>query len=276
MFVYNKSPSPIVFRLLHTMLAAPIPIRRRRVRGAARAGRMQSGTRAASKPEAAQRIYEHIVRAVEEHRLPPGTKLGEETLAELFGVSRARVRQALHHLSLTHIVTLHPNRGAFVAEPSIKEARAVFAARRLVEPPLAASLVGRLGGMQLQRLRRHVAAELTARNTRDRHEGIKLSGEFHLLLADLAGNSVITDIVQGLIARSSLIIALYQRPVAVDCAPDEHGELVDALGERPARIIARLMDHHLRHVESGLLLSTPTHGVVDLRAALAVSGARAP
>jgi DNA-binding GntR family transcriptional regulator len=258
------------------MLAAPDPFRRRRARGAARVGRPQGATTSASKPEAAQRIYEHIVRAVEEHRLPPGTKLGEETLADLFSVSRARVRQALHHLSLTHIVTLHPNRGAFVAEPSIKEARAVFAARRLVEPPLAGSLVGRLGSMQLQQLKRHVAAEVAARTARDRHEGIKLSGEFHLRLAELAGNSVITDIVRGLIARSSLIIALYQRAATVDCAPDEHGELVDALGERPARVIARLMDHHLRHVEAGLLLSTPTRGVVDLRAALAVNAARAP
>ncbi len=258
------------------MLTTPVPLRRRRVRGAARARRPQDGTHAASTPEAAQRIYEHIVRAVEEHRLPPGTKLGEELLAELFGVSRARVRQALHHLSLMHIVTLHRNRGAFVAEPSIKEARAVFAARRLVEPPLAGSLVGRLGTVQLQRLRRHVAAESSARNARDRHEGIKLSGEFHLLLAEMAGNAVVTDIVRGLIARSSLIIALYQRAATVDCAPDEHGELVDALGERPARVIARLMDHHLRHVEAGLLLSAPTRGVVDLRAALAVGAAQAP
>jgi len=256
------------------MLSALTPARRRRARGSARAnGRPKAP--ATTKPEAAQRIYEHIVRAVEEHRLPPGTKLGEETLAELFGVSRARVRQALHHLSLTHIVTLHPNRGAFVAEPSIKEARAVFAARRLVEPPLAGSLVGRLGHVQLQRLKRHVAAEEAARTARNRHEGIKLSGEFHLLLAGLAENSVVTDIVRGLVARSSLIIALYQRAATVDCAPDEHGELVDALAVRPARVIARLMDHHLRHVEAGLLLSAPTRGVVDVRAVLAASAARA-
>jgi DNA-binding GntR family transcriptional regulator len=257
------------------MLTAPGPVRRRRARDSARASGRRN-TQKTSKPEAAQRIYEHIVRAVKEHRLPPGTKLGEETLADLFSVSRARVRQALHHLSLTHIVTLHPNRGAFVAEPSIEEARAVFAARRLVEPPLAGSLVGRLGSVQLQRLKRHVAAEEAARAARDRHEGIKLSGEFHLLLAELAGNNVITDVVRGLVARSSLVIALYQRAATVDCAPDEHGELVDALGGRPARVIARLMDHHLRHVESGLLLSAPTRGIVDVRAVLAASAARAP
>src|SRR5450432_459428 len=199
-FVYNGTRRPIIHSdLSHAMLAAPVAVRRRRARGGTRTSRRQGATTSASKPEAAQRIYEHIVRAVEEHRLPPGTKLGEETLAELYGVSRARVRQALHQLSLTHIVTLHPNRGAFVSEPTIKEARAVFAARRLVEPPLAASLVGRLGTPQLQRLKRHVAAEETARSARDRHEGIKLSGEFHVLLAELGGNDVVADMVRGLV-----------------------------------------------------------------------------
>ena len=39
--------------------------------------------------------------------------------------------------------------------------------------------------------------------------------------------------VRGLVARSSLIIALYQRAASVDCAPDEHGELVEALADGP-------------------------------------------
>jgi len=253
------------------MLNAAPNSRRRHARSSRRSPRQSARAPHASRPEAAQRIYDHIVRAVEEHRLPPGTKLGEETLAELFAVSRARVRQALHHLALTHIVTLHPNRGAFVAEPSINEARAVFAARRLVEPPLAASLVGRLGMTEFQRLKKHVVAEEAARGARDRHEGIKLSGEFHVILAELAGNTVVTDMIRGLVARSSLIIALYQRAGSVDCAPDEHGELVEALAGRPARVIERLMDHHLRHVEAGLSLSVPERASVDLRAVLGVT-----
>jgi len=252
------------------MLSAAAPGRRRRPpkRRVVRAARTTG-----QDVDPAHRIVEHVSRAVEEHRLPPGTKLGEETLAEHFAVSRARVRQALHHLSLLHIVTLHPNRGAFVAEPTVQEARAVFSARRLVEPPLAGSLVGRLGNGQLQRLKRHVVAEDAARAARNRHESIKLSGEFHLVLAELAGNEVVTDIIRGLIARSSLIIALYQRLVSADCAPDEHGELVEALNGRPARVVARMMDEHLRHVEAGLLLSAPVRAAVDLRSVLAAAGA---
>ncbi len=211
------------------------------------------------------RIVVEVLRAVEEHRLPPGTKLTEETLAEAFGTTRARVRNALQHLALRHIVTLHPNRGAFVAEPSIGDARAVFAARRLIEPPLAGSLVGRLGASQIARLRRQVAAEDAARNVQDRHAGIKLSGEFHVMLAELADNPVVTDILRGLVARSSLIVAIYKRANAVDCGPEEHRELVEALAGAPRRQVERLMDHHLRHVEAGLLLAAPARGGIDLR-----------
>jgi DNA-binding GntR family transcriptional regulator len=225
-------------------------------------GRNKSVVRA---PQVPARIAVEILRAVEEHRLPPGTKLAEQTLAALFGTTRARVRVALQHLALHHIVTLEPNRGAFVARPTIEDARAVFAARRLIEPSLAASLVGRLGAAQLLRLKRHVSAESAGRNARDRHASIKLSGEFHVMLAEQAGNPVVTSIVRGLVARSSLIVAIYKRPHAVDCGPDEHRELVEALGGGPRRHVERLMDHHLRHVEAGLALLPPQQGGVDLR-----------
>ena len=234
---------------------SPRPARARRIRSA-------PSPRA---PQVSARIVVDVLRAVEEHRLPPGTKLTEETLAELFGTTRARVRIALQHLALKHIVTLHPNRGAFVAEPSVADARAVFAARRLIEPPLAASLVGRLGASQLMRLRRHVSAEALARDALDRHAGIKLSGEFHVMLAELAGNPVVTDLLRGLVARSSLIVAIYKRPNTLDCGPDEHRDLVDVLAGGPRRQVERLMDHHLRHVEAGLALTPPRSTGVDLR-----------
>jgi len=218
-------------------------------------------------------IVADVLRAVEEQRLPPGTKLSEETLADLFGTTRARVRHALQDLALMHIVTLRPNRGAYVAEPTVQDARAVFSARRMIEPALAGGLVGRLGAAQIARLRRHVTAEDTSRQQHDRHAGIKLSGEFHVMLAELAGNDVVLDIVRGLIARSSLIIAIYKRAGSIDCGPEEHRELVEALANGPRRQVERLMDHHLRHVEAGLMLSAPLRRGVDLRAVLRAGGA---
>ena len=74
-----------------------------------------------------QRIVESVTTAIVERRLLPGTKLAEQQIADIFGVSRTVVRQALNQLSRDHLVVLEPARGAFVATPSVDEARQVFA-----------------------------------------------------------------------------------------------------------------------------------------------------
>ena len=68
-------------------------------------------------------IYQRMVATILDHRLPPGTKLVEDRLASAFGVSRTRVRPVLVRLANEQIVTLTPNRGATVAQPSEQEAR---------------------------------------------------------------------------------------------------------------------------------------------------------
>ena len=73
-----------------------------------------------------QRIVESITTAIVERRLMPGTKLAEQKIADIFKVSRTVVRQALNQLSRDKLVTLEPARGAFVAQPSVDEARQVF------------------------------------------------------------------------------------------------------------------------------------------------------
>ena len=78
-----------------------------------------------------------LERAIHEHRLPPATKLGEDELGEAYGISRTVVRAALHALSHRRLVELRRNRGAFVAQPSVREAREVFEARALLEPRTA-------------------------------------------------------------------------------------------------------------------------------------------
>src|SRR5437867_4139986 len=80
-----------------------------------------------------ERMYDEIYSAIIKHNLPPGTKLPEDALADVFGVSRTRIRKVLHQLAHEGMVSLERNRGASVAKPPTQEARDVFAARRLVE-----------------------------------------------------------------------------------------------------------------------------------------------
>ena len=78
-------------------------------------------------------VYAHIFDAILEQRLAPGTKLSEEALGEIFGVSRTIIRRALSRLAHEQVVLLRPNRGAVVASPIIDEARQILFARRTVE-----------------------------------------------------------------------------------------------------------------------------------------------
>src|SRR2546428_12976431 len=78
-------------------------------------------------------VYDRIHRAILEQRLPPGTKLGEESLSSLFDVSRARVRRILLRLAHDKAGELRPNPGASVAQPPAQDAREGVTARRIVQ-----------------------------------------------------------------------------------------------------------------------------------------------
>ena len=84
----------------------------------------------AAGPEA---IAERIRAAILEHRLAPGAKLTEAQLCDVFGVKRGTIRQALAQLATDKLVDLEPNRGAFVASPTLQDVHEVFEMRRIIE-----------------------------------------------------------------------------------------------------------------------------------------------
>lgn len=214
------------------------------------------------------RLEEAVFDAIVDHRLPPGTKLSEVEVGAAFNVSRTITRRALQALAHTGIVTIERNRGAFVARPDAAEARQVFAARRLVEPDLARTAAGLCSKADLTALRRHLGAEAEALKKGDRRTAIRLSGDFHLRVADIAGNLVLARFLRDLTARTSLIVALYGRSGISACGIDEHRELYDSLAARDGKGAATVMLHHLEHIESDLHLADGSEAPVDLAVVL--------
>jgi DNA-binding GntR family transcriptional regulator len=204
-------------------------------------------------------IYERIYVAILEHRLHPGTKLGEERLADIFGTSRARIREVLARLAHEQIVELFPQRGAYVAKPTIEQARDVFEARRLIEPAVLRRLIETLTPERVARLRHHVEMEFDAQRRDDRRAVIRLSGEFHTLAAELAGNSALARTMRELCMLTCLTIFLYDAPTATSCRSDEHKSIVDAIAKRDRAKAEKLMLDHLAHIEGSLNLAGGSH-----------------
>ena len=213
-------------------------------------------------------IYEKIYAAIVEHRLHPGTKLVEERLAEIFSVSRARIREVLARMAHEQIVELIPQRGAYVAKPSIEQAMHVFEARRLIEPAVVRRLIETLTPDRVARLRRHLALEQDARRRDDKRAIVRLSGEFHTLIAEQAGNTALARQMRELATLTCLIIVLYDAPTASTCLADEHANIIEAIAHRDVARAEALMLEHLGHIESSLKLE-PTSEEVDLAAIFA-------
>lgn len=209
-------------------------------------------------------IVEQIYEAVVEQRLPPGTKLSEAALCKAFGVGRMRVRRSLLLLASREVVELHSNRGAFVARPTPEQAREVFEARLAIEPNVTRLAVERATAADIDALDRHLISEAKAHSDGNRRDAIRLSGQFHTLLAQIAGNGVMLRMVKELITRTSLIIGIFGAPGVSNCRDDDHADLVSAFRERDGERAARIMDAHLRHIQAHVDLKSAQRSKVDL------------
>lgn len=197
-------------------------------------------------------IVDSLTRAIVEHRLLPGTKLAEQKLADHFAVSRTLVRQALFQLSQNRLIRLEPARGAFVATPSVDEARQVFAVRRMLETEMVRAFMAQSTPAKIRTLRQHVAAEKRAMEGNDVGQRTELLGDFHVRMAELMGNEVLAQMLGELISRCALITLMYQSSTAAEHSHDEHSDIVEALASGDADHAVQLMRQHLDNVESGL------------------------
>jgi len=223
-----------------------------------------------------QDIYERIYAAISERRLLPGTKLSEERLAQAFHASRTRIREVLMRLSQELIIELHPNRGAFVASPTSCMSRGVglatkaprdmhdvFAVRRALERAIAVQLSEQYAGQTIAVLRGHLDAEARARATGDRAALAKLTGEFHVRLAEITENRLFSDNLRRLVALTGLVIAQYDAQASSACPEHEHSDIVAAIEAGDGKKAERLMLAHLDHVQEGIQPPEETPREID-------------
>jgi len=217
------------------------------------------------------RIVDALTKAIVEHRLQPGAKLAEQKLADHFGVSRTLVRQALLKLSQHQLVRLEPARGAFVATPSVTEARQVFAVRRMLESEMVRAFVQQVTAAQIKALKKHVEQEKAAVMQADASGRTELLGDFHVRMAEMMGNEVLAQMLSQLISRCALITLMYQSASAAQHSVDEHADIVLALAAKDEARAVQLMGEHLLHVEENLSFDRPMP-VNDLSMALSQIG----
>lgn len=208
----------------------------------------------ADQPDGAaeERVRRAILEAIMSRRLAPGTRLVEIPLCQAFGVNRTLLRRVLVRLASEKVIELQHNRGALVAQPSEQETRDVFQARRLIEDAIVRALDGKVDERRLRDIRAQVAEEQAAYQKGEWARAVRLSGDFHLRLAELLGNPEMVEILRTLLARTTLMVAMYDSRSHDVCSVDEHVQILDALGNGQATQAACCMTDHLLKLEQKL------------------------
>jgi DNA-binding GntR family transcriptional regulator len=211
-------------------------------------------------------IYQEIFDAILSFRLRPGTRLTEENLSRIFNVGRTTIRSALLRLSQDHIIEIQPNKGAFIASPTVKQGKDILEARKLIEVEIVKDVIKHATHSDFDLLKKIVKSEENNIEREHMVEGIQLGGDFHLMLAKISKNTTLERILTTLIPQTSLVIVLYENPDAPKCSHFEHFELIDVMEKGQVEKATALMYQHIHSIETRLNLDEKefTSDLVDI------------
>jgi len=197
-------------------------------------------------------IYKTIKQAILQQKLRPNMQLVEDVIAESFGVSRTPVRNVLRRLAYEKLVTIIPHKGTFVSCPAVTDAKEVFEMRRVLEAAAIRQACTRVNDEQLHRLQALIDEEQEAHTQGDMFGVLQISGDFHLKIAEIAGNSYYHRYLEELISLTYVIIAFYGHRQLMCCSCDEHAHILSALQERDEQVAEQRLVEHLTLIEQSL------------------------
>jgi DNA-binding GntR family transcriptional regulator len=161
---------------------------------------------------------------------PPGTKLVEAELADLYGVSRGPIREALIYLEQEHLVVREPRRGAFVRGVTEKDVREIFGLRQVLENYAAELTCGHLLPEHLERMQWCINRMVELRLESKWEESGELDIEFHRIPLRVSGHRRLAQ-SWDLLSGSLLTLAATTAPHYPDLIGETqrfHQEMLDA------------------------------------------------
>jgi DNA-binding GntR family transcriptional regulator len=213
-----------------------------------------------------ERVYQAMQELIISRRLAPGQHLVESELAEILGVSRQPVREALQWLSNEGWVDLRPGYGAFVHVPKPEEADQLLAVRAVLEAESARLAAQHAGADGVERLRKLWQQGTEALEADDIDGMVAANAALHRCVTELSGNKVLVDFVAQVDRR----VRWYYTPIARQRGKKswaEHAKLIDAIERQDAEGAARVMREHTERTRQSYLARRDQDGEAELVAA---------
>jgi DNA-binding GntR family transcriptional regulator len=200
----------------------------------------------------AQQAADRIRDMIRNGSLKLGGRILEAPMCAAMGVSRTPLREALRILSSEGLIESIPNRGSYVAQPTIEAVGEMFFVMAILEGTCARLCVQRLDKKGLRRLDDLFGKLEQHCRVEDREKYMAVNHRFHSLVQELAGNQVLSRVIDGL--RQKILLYRYRQiylPNRLRESMQEHRALQQALrGKKPDEAEACMREHLTRQFEA--------------------------
>lgn len=217
------------------------------------------------------KVYEGVAKQIESlilKKLRPGDKLpSERELAEMLGVSRSSIRDAIRSLELMGMVEPRQGAGTIVREISsdslvnplanaLKRKKELIGElldfRKMLEPPMAARAATRASADEISEMQEIL--ERQEEKLRRGESAIAEDSEFHYAIALASGNSVVLKVLDALM---DLLHDSRERSLQVEGRQQKslagHRRILGAIKRNNPEAARVAMRRHIQNVEKIVL-----------------------
>ena len=188
-------------------------------------------------------IEETLRSAILDGRIPCGTALRQQDLADFFGVSRMPVREALRQLEAQSLLSVIAHKGAVVAPLVQGDAVETYALRILLESEALRLSIPLLTADDIEQAARHIDDLETEREFT---EIGRLNRLFHMALYSKAPNRRLLRLVEdGLNEEERFLRFNLEAMNLGELSQEDHRALLRAVEDRDAEGSVRLLEQHL-------------------------------
>nr|WP_241198309.1 GntR family transcriptional regulator [Pseudomonas granadensis] len=188
-------------------------------------------------------IEETLRSAILDGRLPCGTALRQQDLADLFGVSRMPVREALRQLEAQDLLSVTTHKGAVVAPLIQGDATETYELRILLESEAMRQSIPLLTEADHAQAAAYIE-ELEAQH--DYTEIGRLNRLFHMTLYSKAPNKRLLRLVEDGLNEEERFLRFNLESMGLGkLSQDDHRAMLQAVRGRDIKLSIELLEQHL-------------------------------
>ena len=202
------------------------------------------------------RVFQKIREDILNGKYKENDELRENTIGKELGVSRTPVREALRQLELEGLVTIIPNRGAYVTGISHKDIWDIYVIRSMLEGLCARWAVEHITDAQLDELEETILLsefQMKKESGFSAEQIAALDGRFHSILYEASGSRILGHVLTDFhnyvqTARRSSVVSEERARKSIR----EHRQILRAIRDRDEEMAEQLANEHIMHVMQNL------------------------